>query len=127
MTREIIEKEIPLAHAPKPTAIVIVETNHEGSDEIEFAPEVRQRREGFDVTDDSFQSEHARHFRIHRHFVGIETDRAMPEPFANVEEIARARTDIENISAPSVIEFEVAHMAEIDLHPLFQIEIFRPG
>ncbi|SRR6266404_2136253 len=126
MLGQVVEKEFPLWHLPKARHFVIVEANHEGGDEIEFSPEVRQRTESVNSLDYAMDTQESRNFAEHGHAVHIKTKSGMTEQLCNVEEISCAAAEIENPLRPRQIEFNLPNPADVDFDPTVQIEIFWP-
>src|SRR5450432_817176 len=114
---KIVEKKCPFLWAPERRAFVPVKADHERRDEVEFVFEGWQQLERVHPPENALHPERADHFRIHRHFIDIEPDGVMADPLADVEKIAGARTDIENVFPPAPIKIEFLHPAQIDADP----------
>ena len=71
MLREIIEKKIPLRHAPKSGHLVVVEANHKSRDEIEFLSKIGQRPKSFNLPDYAANAEQTRNLPEHGQAVHI--------------------------------------------------------
>ena len=123
---EVVEKEFPLWHLPKTGHFVVVEANHEGSDEIEFSSKIREGTESVDSLNYAMDTQESRNFAEHGHAVHIKTKSRMTEQLRNVEEISCAAAEIEDPLRPRQIEFELPNPADVDFDPTVQIEIFRP-
>ena len=79
MFGDVIEKKIPLGHAPKIGSSVAVEANHKGGDEIEFSPEIVEGMKGADSLDHPTDAEETGDFCEHGHAVQIEAKSGMSE------------------------------------------------
>jgi hypothetical protein len=105
---------------------VIVEANHEGSDEIEFSSKVGQGMESFNSLDYPMDTEEPRNFAEHGHAVHVKTKSGMTEQLRNVEEISCAAAEIENPLRPRQIEFKLPNSVDVDFDPTVQVQIFWP-
>ena len=126
MFGDVIEKKIPLGHAPKIGPSVAIEANHKGGDEIEFSSQVREGTKCLDSLDYATNAEERRDFCKHRYAVQIETKSAMPEKLGDVEKISCAAAKIENAFSARQIELDVTNAANVDANPAVEIEIFPP-
>src|SRR5438270_9223873 len=113
---QIIEEKFPLGNFPKLVALVSVETNHVGRDDIEPAAQIGQGLTRFDPPDHPLDAEQVDHFCKARFLVEVHPENVVPEKFADVEEVAGAAADIEHALAPAEIESEVAHTLQVNLH-----------
>lgn len=124
---KIVEKKRPLFGPPERPTLVPVEANHERGDEIELPVESWERLERLHPRDHALQFQRAKHFAEHRHIFDIEPEGAMPQLMTDIKEITGSGPEIENTLTPPPIELELLHPAEIDCHPVIQIEIFSPA
>ena len=124
---EILEEKFPLCHTPEARGFVTVEADHESGDEIEFPPEIGESDERLDAPDNAAESEQHHHFAEHWHLIDIETERVVPEGVGDKKEIARSASEIEDASAKTPIETELAHAAQVFRHPSWQIKVFGPA
>src|SRR5439155_23048363 len=123
---EVVEKEFPLWHLPKTGHFVVVEANHEGSDEIEFSSEIREGTESVDSLNYAMDTEKSRNFPGHGQAVHIKTKPGMTKKLRNVEEVSCAAAKIENPLRSRQIEFKLPNPADVNFDPTVQIEIFWP-
>src|SRR2546426_3207326 len=96
MLREIIEKKIPLRHAPKSRHLVIVKANHKGGNDIELLTQVRQRTKRLDSLNDAADTQQTRDFPEHRQAIHIQPNSGMTEELRDVEKVSCAAAQIEN-------------------------------
>ena len=125
MFRQIVEKIIPLRHAPYINLLMTIEADQERSDEIEF-PEIGQGIESFDFQDHPAQIEQACEVVKHRQLIQIEAEPLVTEQLSDVKEISRTAAEIENSLRAHEIDFNLANAANVDADPSFEIQIFRP-
>ena len=123
---EVVEKEFPLWHLPETRHFVVVEANHEGSDEIEFSSEIREGKESVDSLNYAMDTEKSRNFPEHGQAVHIKTKSGMTKKLRNVEEVSCAAAKIENPLRSRQIEFKLPNPADVNFDPALEIEIFRP-
>src|SRR6266403_1956226 len=126
MLREIIEKKIPLRHAPKSGHLVVVEANHERGNDIELLSETRQGAKRLDLLNDAADTEQARDFPEHWQAIHVEADSGMTEELRDVEKVSCAAAQIENALGTRHVEFKLANPPDVDSDPTIEIEIFRP-
>jgi len=126
MPGEVIEKEFPLGHAPKVGLFVVIETDHEGRDEIELCPEVGEWLKSTDSLDYTTNAEEASDVCKHGHVVHIESEPRMPEQLGDVEKISRAAAKVENALSARQIELDLTNPANVHIDPAVKIEILRP-
>jgi hypothetical protein len=105
---------------------MIVETDHERGDEIEFSSEIGEGSKGLNARNNATDTEQACDFRKHREVIHVETKSLMPEQLRDVQEISCAAAKIENALGAQQIEFNFANAANVDVDPAFEVEIFRP-
>ena len=105
---------------------MIVESNHKGSDEIEFSSKVGERTERFNSLDYAVDTEKSRNFAKHGQPVYIKTKPGMTEQLRNVEEVSCPAAEVQNPLWARQIEFERANPADVNFDPTLKIEIFRP-
>jgi len=79
MLRQIIQKKLPLPHAPKSGHLVIIEANHESGNHVEFLSKTRQRMKRLDLLNNAADTEQARDFPEHGHAVYVEANSGMAE------------------------------------------------
>jgi hypothetical protein len=123
---QIVEKKFPFRHLPKTRHFVIVETNHECRNQIEFLSKVGQGAESVYSLDYPTDAEKTRDFSKHWQPVDVEPESGMAEQLSNVEKVSGAAAEIENAFRPRQIELELANPANVNTDPAFEIEIFRP-
>src|SRR5439155_13787266 len=121
---DVVEEEIPFAHAPELIALVAIEANLVGRHEIEPA-ELRQWNERLHAPDVTIDAEQLDHLVEHRHLVEVEADRVVTEQAGDVEEIAGAAPDIENPFAAANIELQIANPPQILVDPNRHLEVLR--
>jgi hypothetical protein len=126
MFGDVIEKKIPLGHAPKIGTPVAVEANHKGGDEIEFSSQVREGTKCLDSLDYATNAKERCDFCEHRYAIQIETKSAMPEELGNVEKISCAAAEIEDALSARQIELDVTNAANVYGDPAVEIEILPP-
>lgn len=126
MLCQVVEKEFPFWHLPETRHFVIIEANHEGSDEIEFWSKVGERTESVDSLDYAVDTEESRNFPEHGQAIHIKAKSGMTEQLRNVEEVSCAAAKIQNALVARQIEFELANPADVNFDPTLQIEIFWP-
>jgi len=126
MLREIIEKKIPLRHAPKSRHLVVVEANHERGNDIEFLTEVWERTKRFDSLNNAADIEQTRDFPEHWQAIHIEPNSGMTEELRDVEEVSCSAAQIENALGTRHVEFKLPNPPDVNSDPTIQIEIFRP-
>ncbi len=126
MLGDVIEKKIPLGHAPKIGSSVAVEANHKGGDEIEFFAQVRDGTKCLDSLDYATNAEERGDFCEHSCAVQIETQAGMAEQLGDVKKISCTAAKIENALPSRQIELDVANAANVDRYPAVEIEIFPP-
>src|SRR5216117_2922626 len=96
MLCKVVEKEFPLWHLPQTRHFMFVETNHEGSHEIEFSSKVGERTERFNSLDCAVNAEESRNFAKHGQPVYIKTKSGMTEQLRDVEEVSCSAAEIQN-------------------------------
>ena len=126
MLREIIEKKIPLRHAPKPAHLMIVEANHERGNDIEFLTQVWERTKRLNSLNDAPDTEQVRDFPEHWQAIHVEANSGMTEKLCDVEKVPCAAAQIENALWTRHVEFKLANPPDVNSDPTIQIEIFRP-
>ena len=127
MPGQVVEKEFPFRHTPKIRLFVIVKTNHESGDEVEFFSQIGQWDERLHAPDHASHPQHPRAFAEHGKIVEIKADDFVSEQLRDVGEVPGAAAEIENaFFARDKIEFDVADAANVDVDPTGKIEIFRP-
>ncbi len=126
MFGKIIEKKIPLGHAPKIRLPVVVEANHKGGDKIEFSSEVGKGMESSNLLDHATNAEKTGNFCKHLHAIQVQTKSGVAERLGDVEEISRAAAKVENALPARQIELDVTNAADVDRDPAVEIEIFSP-
>ncbi len=126
MLRQIVEKEIPLRHAPKSGHLVIVEANHESGNNIELLSEAGQGTESMDPLNNAAHVEQSRDFAKHRQPIHVEPKTGMTKQLRDVEKITRAASKIENPLWTRQIKFNGPDSANVNLNPSLQIEILWP-
>jgi len=126
MPGQIVEKEFPFRHTPKIRLFVIVKTNHESGDDVEFVSQIGQRHERLHAPDHTSHSQQARAFGEHGKIIEIKADDFVSEQLCDVSEVPGATAEIENAFARDNIELDVADAANVDVDPTGKIEIFRP-
>ena len=126
MLRQIIKKEFPLRHSPKPRHLVIIEANHESSDDIEFLSKTRQGTKRIDLLNDAVHTEQTRDFPEHRHAVYVEANSGMTEELRDIEKIPCAATQIENVLGTRHVEFKLTDAPNVHSDPTVKVKILRP-
>ncbi len=126
MLREIIEKKIPLRHAPKSGHLVVVEANHERGNDIEFFTELWERTKRLDLLNDTADTKETRDFPEHWQAIHVETNSGMTEELRDVEKVSCAAAQIENALWTRHVEFKLTNPPDVDSDPTIEIEIFRP-
>jgi hypothetical protein len=126
MLCQVVEKEFPLRHLPEVRHFVVVEANHERSDEIEFLSKIWKRSESFDSLDYAANAEQARDLSEHGQAVHIKAKSRMTQQLGYVQEISCAAAKIEDALGTRQIKFYLANSPNIDSDPTIEIEIFRP-
>ncbi len=126
MLRQIVEKKIPLRHAPKSGHLVIVEANHESGNDIEFLTEVREGTKRLDLLNNAADTEQARDFPEHWQAIDVETNSRMTKELRDVEKVSSAAAEIENPFRARQIEFKPTNPANVNCDPALQIQILRP-
>src|SRR5947208_15738817 len=126
MLREIIEKKIPLRHAPKSGHLVVVEANHERGNDIEFFTELWERTKRLDLLNDTADTKQTRDFSEHWQAIHVEANSGMTEELRDVEKVSCAAAQIENALWTRHVEFKLANPPDVDSDPTIEIEIFRP-
>src|SRR5450432_1223338 len=114
----------PFLRSPKHGTLVAVKADHERCNRTMF--EDWQRLERIYPPENTLQAERPDHFPIHRHLIDIEAYGFMAEPLADVEKIACARTDVENMLPSAPIEIEFLHPSQINADPSVQVEVLPP-
>src|SRR6266446_376784 len=127
MLRYVVEEEFPLGDLPELVALVTVKTNHVGRDHVEFRTEIGQGSKCLDPPDSALHAKQLNHLREAGLFVEIQSKNVVAEILANVKKIPGATSDIENAFAPTEVKTQVSDALQIDFHPQFQVEVFRPG
>src|SRR5437867_12014910 len=126
MLREIIEKKIPLRHAPKSGHLVVIEANHERGNDIEFFTELWERTKRLDLLNDTADTEQSCDFPEHRQTIHVQTNSGMTEQLRDVQKVSCAAAKIENPLGTRQVELKLANPSDINSDPTFEIEIFRP-
>src|SRR6266576_6926885 len=126
MLREIIEKKVPLRHAPKPGHLVVVKANHERGNDIEFFTELWERTKRLDLLNDTADTKQTRDFPEHWQAIHVEANSGMTEEMRNVQKISCSAAQIENALETRHVEFKLASPPDVDSDPTIEIEIFRP-
>src|SRR5882724_43082 len=126
MLHEIIEKKIPLRHAPKSGHLVVVKANHERGNDIEFFTELWERTKRLDLLNDAADTEQARNFPEHCHTIDVEANSGMTEELRDIEKVPCAAAQIENALWTRHVEFKLANPPDVESDPTIEIEIFRP-
>src|SRR6266576_6986918 len=126
MLREIIEKKVPLRHAPKPGHLVVVEANHERGNDIELLSETWQGAKRLDSLNDAADTEQACDFPEHWQAIHVEANSGMTEELRDVEKVSCAAAQIENALWTRHVEFKLANPPDVDSDPTIEIEIFWP-
>jgi len=126
MFLETVEKETPLRDAPKSGHLVIVEANHERSNNIELLTEIRERPKRLYSLNDATDIQQARDFTEHWQAIHVEANSGMTEELRDVEKVSRAAAQIENPPWSRKIEFKLANPSDINSDPAIEIQIFRP-
>src|SRR5712692_10305101 len=124
MTRDIVEKKVPLSDSPKTWPNGIIETSEKGSDEVELS-EIGQGNKWFDAPDNTRHFEQFHQFAIHWHFVDIEAESVVIEAAADIKKITGTTAEIENALAFSIIQSELANTVGISPDPTFKIQELR--
>ena len=123
---QIVEKEFPLWHLPKVRHFVVVEANHECSDEIEFLSKIWKRSESFDSLDYAANAEQARNLPEHGQAIHIKAKSRMTQQLGYVQEISCAAAKIKDALGTRQIELYLANSPYVDSDPTIEFEIFRP-
>src|SRR5262245_10497296 len=123
---KIVEKEFPLCYSPESGHLMIVETNHEGGNDIELLTEVRERAERLDSLNDAVNTEETRDFSKHWQAIHVQAKSGVPEELRDVEEISCAAAQIQNLLGTCQIEFKLANSPDVHTDPTIEIEIFWP-
>src|SRR5260370_23161606 len=105
---------------------MIVETDHERGDKIEFSSEIGEGSKGLNARNNATDTEQACDFRKHREVIHIETKSLVPEQLCDVQKIPCAAAKVEDALAAQQIEFNFANPANVDVDPAFEVEILRP-
>src|SRR6266576_4632253 len=126
MLREIIEKKVPLRHAPKPGHLVVVEANHERGNDIEFFTELWERTKRLDLLNDTADTKQTRDFPEHWQAIHVEANSGMTEELRDVEKVSCAAAQIENALGTRQVEFKLANPPDVNSDPAIEIKIFRP-
>jgi hypothetical protein len=71
---QVVQKEFPLRHLPEVRHFVVVEANHESSDDIELLSKIGQRPKSVDSLDYTANAEQARNFPEHGQTVHIKAE-----------------------------------------------------
>src|SRR5438874_12933438 len=106
MLREIVEKKFPLLHAPKSGHLVVVKTNHERGNDIEFFTELWERTKRLDLLNDAADTEQARNFPEHCHTIDVEANSGMTEELRDIEKVPCAAAQIENALGTRHVELK---------------------
>src|SRR5215217_7846111 len=104
MLRQIVEEEFPLRDAPKSGHLVIVEANHEGGNQIDLLIKVWKLMKRLNSLNNAANSEHARDFPEHWQAIHVEANSGMTEELRDVQEVACATAQIENVSGTRQVE-----------------------
>jgi len=105
---------------------MVVETNHEGSNEIKFLAKIGQRPESFNSLNCAANAEQIRDFAEHWQTIHIKPQPGMTQQLGDVQEISCAAAKIEDAPGARQIQFDLANSPYVDSDPTIQIEIFRP-
>ena len=105
---------------------MIVETNHERGNDIEFLTEVWERTKRVDLLNDAADTEQARDFPEHWQAIHVEANSGMTEELRDVEKVSCTAAQIENALGTRHVEFKLANPPDINSDPTIEIEIFRP-
>lgn len=124
MRSDVTQEIIPFRRTPKLVALVIVEANQIGGDEIKFATEVWQRLKRLDSRDGARDVQQLGQLAKHRKIIDIQPEDFVPEQFIDVEKISGAAAEIEDARGRSVVQTQLAHTLQIDSNPMFEIEVF---
>ena len=105
---------------------MIVETNHERGDEVEFMSEIGKGTKGLNARNHARHTEQVSDFGKHRDVIHIEAKPLVSEQLRDVQKIPDTATKIEDVLRPRQIEFNFANAANVDVDPSVEVEIFRP-
>jgi hypothetical protein len=105
---------------------MIVEANHERSNDIEFLSKARQRMKRLDLLNYTADAEKARGFPEHCQSIHVEANSGMTEELRDVEKVSCATPKIENALGTRHVEFKLANPSDINSDPAIEIEVFRP-
>src|SRR5437660_10267784 len=95
MPGQVVEKEFPFRHTPKMRLFVIVKTNHERGDEVEFFSQIGQRDERPHAPDHATHAQHPRAVAEHGKSIEIEADDFVSEQLPDLSEVPGAATESE--------------------------------
>lgn len=121
----VAQEKLPLPDAPGRAVVVSIKARHVRRNEVEGRPGVRQCLERFDLMDNALQPEQGNCFPKDGFSVDVQPKNIMTEASGNVQEVARAATDIQDPQARGrFFEPQIAHALYVRVHPTLQIEIF---
>ncbi len=125
MGSDIAQEVIPFGGTPKFVALVIIEADQIGGDEIKFAIELWQWLKRLDPRDGAGDAQKLGQLAKHRKIIDIEPEDFVPEQFVDVEKISGAAAEIENAGGRSIVETQLSYALQIDSNPILEIEVFR--
>ena len=118
MTFQIVQKKIPLGRAPKFFVGLAIEPGGEGGDPIEWAAEVWERFEGFDLPDAALDLEEIDQFGVKREPIDIEAERPMTELSADIKKVTAAAAEIEDVERWfGAMQMQILGPFDVGFHP----------
>src|ERR1043166_3274462 len=121
MLPQILEKEFPLRHAPKPRHLMVVEANHECRNDIELLSEVRERTKRLNSLNDAANTQESCDFSEHWQAIHIEANSGMTEELRDVQKVSCAAAQIENLLGVGEVEFKLPNPPDVNTDPTIEI------
>ena len=116
----VVDEKFPIVRSPFFSLVPCdpVKTDAMTSDQIEFFPEIGQRRLRIDSRDDAANPEELRRAAPKCVVVRVQAESFVAKETAEVEEVTGATAQVENVKWRRAIEPQVLDMRDIDAYPV---------
>jgi hypothetical protein len=124
---QVIQEKPPFFRAPEISALVTVETDGKRGDQIEPFTAIGEGLVGFDLVNNSIESEKLKHFSVHRWIGNIETDARMSEVAGDQQKEAGAATQIQDSKRFSAkIQTQLLSATDVHRHETPNVQVLGP-
>jgi len=127
MFGQIVEEKFPFGDSPKVIALVVVETNPVGRDQVELFSKRRKRSEWLDRPDHALDLKQSRDVAKHWLLIGVEADAVVAKQLSYINEVTCTAAEIENALRRLRVEAGPSNLRQVDVDPMFELQILRPA